>query len=495
MNDSARRRLRLLWQGRGLRSQLALAIAAVGLLALLLNVGLGITLLSRYLEDRQGQLIAAQAAELGTCCKSTSFVIALERGPNVLANAMRLVLAGTPQRHAIIVDVRGQLLYYTPNLSNQTLRDLLGHLRGDMAALAARTSPPRWQMFHNKILAEVALFFPRQSGDTVRHVAGALLLADDRRVAGTSGAIALAAASGFAAVVLAVVGGVLAASAITRPVRALTTAARAIASGDYGRRVAPSGPAEMRRLARAFNTMVEEVVHQRAIERDLLANVSHELAAPLGIIHGYAEALSDDMIVGSEQRRAAVQAIRAETKRLSRLSGDLLDLALLETKQVSVHPEPVPVGDLLDGLSRRFERLAREAEVRLVVDAPATLPVLYTDGLRLEQVLVNLITNAIRHTPPGGAITLRLRAEGDGLRLEVADTGHGIPAEDLARIWERFYQVDKGRDRRAGEAGVGLGLAICRSTVALLGGRIDARSTVGKGTTFIINLPWRPPAT
>jgi signal transduction histidine kinase len=495
MNARAWRRLRLPWQGRGLRSQLALAIAAVGLLSLLLNVGLGFTLLSGYLEDRQGQLIAEQAAELGTCCKSGSFVLAMERGPNVLANAMRLVLAGTPQRHAIIVDVRGQLLYYTPNLSRQTLRDLIGHLKGDMPALTTPTSPPHWQLFHDQLLSEVVLYFPRQSGDSVHHVAGALLLADDRHVAGTSGAVLLVAASGFAAVVLAVVGGVLAASAITRPVRALTAAARGIARGDYGRRVSPSGPAELRRLARTFNTMVEEVVHQRAIERDLLANVSHELAAPLGIIHGYAEALSDDMIVAPEQRRAAVQAIRAETKRLSRLSGDLLDLALLETKQVSVHPEPVPVSDLLAGLRQRFDRLAREANVALLVDAPDKLPVLYTDGLRLEQVLVNLITNAIRHTLPGGTITLRARPEGDGLRLEVADTGHGIPAEDLARIWERFYQVDKGRDRRAGEAGVGLGLAICRSTVTLLGGRIDARSTVGKGTTFTIYLPWRPPAT
>ncbi|MCA1599439.1 MAG: two-component sensor histidine kinase, partial [Chloroflexi bacterium] len=187
---------------------------------------------------------------------------------------------------------------------------------------------------------------------------------------------------------------------------------------------------------------------------------------------------------------SALQAIGAEARRLGRLTGDLLDLALLETGQVRVRPERVPLGELLAGVGARFGPAAAQAGVALTLDIVGA-PTIVTDGLRLEQALVNLVANALRHTPAGGAITLSAHSAGVEARLSVADTGAGIPADELPRIWERFYRVDKGRDRSSGGAGVGLGLAICQSAITLLHGRIAVESEVGAGTTFTIHLPLR----
>jgi len=295
--------------------------------------------------------------------------------------------------------------------------------------------------------------------------------------------------SGVIGVILIVLAGVGLGLAIVRPVRKVTAAARAIAAGDYERRVAPEGPAEARDLAVAFNTMVNEVARRRRLDHDLLANISHELGAPLGLIQGYAEGLADGVISGNDQRMAALHAITDESERLKRLTGDLIDLALLETGEVDIHFEDVPIDELLTNLVARFNPAAQHQGVRLVVDVPSTVPTVRTDALRLEQVVVNLLNNALRHTSQQGTITMSARPAAAGVNLAVADTGAGIPAEDLARIWERFYQVDKGRDRRQRDGGLGLGLTICRSTVSALGGRIDVESVVGAGTTFRIWLP------
>jgi signal transduction histidine kinase len=320
-------------------------------------------------------------------------------------------------------------------------------------------------------------------------------LAEDLQVAARAWRriVKLVVIAGFVATAIAVLAGVVAGRAITRPIRTVTRTAHAIAAGDYDRRVTPEGPAEINELSLAFNGMVEEVLSQRRVERDLLANISHELASPLGLIRGYAEALAEGVIEGGPQQLAALRSIRAETGRLERLTADLLDLALLETGQVSMQVEEVPVGELLAGLQERFTPLAQQAGVTVSVDVPAGLPPLHADGLRLEQVLVNLLNNALRHTPARGTIAMAARRNDRGLYVTVSDTGSGIPAEELPRIWERFYRVDQGRDRRDHEAGVGLGLAICRSTIALMHGTIIAESAPGTGTTFTLWLPLRAP--
>jgi signal transduction histidine kinase len=467
------------------RSQVALAAITIGLLALILNAGLLSLFLRQYTIDSEGTQIARQAAALSTCCgRGTALLLSL---PGALDRAIDLALAGTPDRAALVVDVTGRLRYASA-MPPSVRRTLLPRLTHDLTANSATTDHgPGYTRIAGQIVADARV----ASHGTVY---GALLLAEAESVAAVQWkrTLILVVLSGVAAVALATLGSVVVAGAVARPIQALTATARGIARGDLTRRAAPAGPRETRELARSFNAMVDDVVHQQQVERDLLANVSHELAAPLGLIRGYAEALADGVIGGEAQRRDALQAIGTEAARLSRLSGDLLDLALLETGQVRVHHEMVPIGALLAGLRDRFGPEAERAGVVLALDVAPNLPPVETDGLRLEGVVVNLLTNALRHTPAGGTITLRADAIGAEVRVAVIDTGGGIAPQDLPRIWERFYRGDKGRDRRANTPGVGLGLAIVRSTVALLSGRIEVKSAAGAGTTFTVWLPRGP---
>jgi len=475
------------WRPSGLRGRLVLAVAGTGLVAILLNATFLGAALRQNTLDQQGVFMERQAAALGRCCRFGRGVL-LSTHVRVVDQTVRVALAGTPDRRALIVDAHGAVRYASP-MPLGLRQVLLAHLRRDLSAPAL----PRWDVVDGDIIAEGSIVVARAGAQAdLGPPAGTLLLTENEGAATRSWQriVMLVVLSGLAAVTLAALAGAATIAAMTRPVRALTTAARGVAAGDYAARVPPTGTDELRALAHAFNTMVAEVTHQRQVERDLLANVSHELATPLGVIGGYAENLAEGIVIGDEERLAALRAISAEARRLTRLTGDLLDLALVETRQIRVQPEPVPLGELLTGVQARFAPAAASVGVTLTLDA-ADAPTIVTDGLRLEQVLVNLLANALRHTPRGGAITLGSRGTGPQTCLWVSDTGVGIPAEEMPRIWERFYRVDKGRERSSDGAGVGLGLAICRSTVALLNGRITVESTPGAKTTFTIRLPAR----
>ena len=471
---------------RTVRGQLTAAMITLGVLAITLNALLLGGSLHGSILDRQQHSVAGQAAALSGCCQKTATLLLLTQ-PGALNRAMQVALAGTLERRVLIVDAHGHLLYASP-LPAGARATLLTRLRSDLAA-----GQPWAGHVGNQVVATVPIVVSNGAASAGRTIVGALLVDEDNEVGEVQWrrSVGLIVISGLVTLALVGLGGALVAGTVARPLRAMTRAARAVAAGNYTQRAASTGPAELRDLSASFNTMVGEVLHQRRIERDLLANVSHELAAPLGLIRGYAEALADGLAGDEAQQLAALHTISHEATRLGRLSGDLLDLALLESGQVSLHIEPVPVGDLISGLVAQFATVAREAEVSLTVQVAPALPSVPTDGLRLEGVLVNLVTNALRHTPPGGAVTLCAAPHDGGVALAVTDTGSGIAPEDLARIWERFYQGDKGRDRRAPRGGAGLGLAICRTTVLLLDGRISVESQPGVGTTFTVWLPLR----
>ncbi len=469
---------------RGLRSRLALAIAAVGLLALLTNAALLSVFLNSYLIDRQGTLLARQTTAIGSCCSGgRSGVLLL--APRSLPRAMTDLLAGTPDRRALVLGPSGNLLYASP-MPQSMQTELLARLRADLRR-APSGGAAGWHQVGNELISDIRI----DMGPAIARRHGGLLLADPVDAVGAQWrrVIALVVLAGGVSLALAVVAGLAAAQVLSRALRAVTAVAHSVAAGNYGERVMPDGPAETAELAEAFNTMIGEVLHRRQVERDLVANVSHELAGPLGLIQGYAEGLADGIIAGEPQRGEALRTIRDETGRLRRLTGDLLDLALLETGQAAVVIEPLPVAELLGGLQQRFAPAAEQAGIRLQLEVAADLPPLETDGLRLEGVLVNLMQNALRYTPAGGVVTLRAWADAGAIVLAVADTGRGIPAEDLPRIWERFYRAERGRDRGRSGAGLGLGLAIGRSTIELLGGSIDVESALLRGTTFSIRLP------
>jgi len=284
----------------------------------------------------------------------------------------------------------------------------------------------------------------------------------------------------------------LLARSITRPLLSLTRATRALARGDYSQRVQVRGDDEVAQLGHSFNQMAREIEQIQRRERDVLANISHDLKTPLTSIQGFAGALIDGTCPPEEYPTAA-RIIYDESERMNHLVGDVLQLSRLEAGELILSLGPVDLHELLTQSARRFAGTAEQAGVLLRVETPADGPLrILGDRGRLEQVLGNLLDNALRYTPSGGRIDLvggPIEEEGRPMvRLLVRDTGRGIPADDLPRIFERFYQADKSRVAGRG-GGSGLGLAIVRELIARQNGTIRAESIQGAGTAITILLP------
>ena len=216
--------------------------------------------------------------------------------------------------------------------------------------------------------------------------------------------------------------------------------------------------------------------------------VSHELRTPLNFITGFASILEDEVSgpLNAEQH-AHIERILDGGERLLGLVNDLLDYARLEAGNFRADPVPLALAPLVDRVIADLQPLARQRRLTLARDVSPGLPVTLADPLRLEQVLYNLIGNAIKFTPEGGSVHVAAAAEGERVRLSVIDTGIGIPPEALPRLFDRFYQVDSSPTRPFG--GTGLGLAITRSLIEVMNGEIGVESEVGKGSTFWFTLP------
>jgi two-component system, OmpR family, sensor histidine kinase BaeS len=250
------------------------------------------------------------------------------------------------------------------------------------------------------------------------------------------------------------------------PVVDVMEAADRVAAGDYETRVRERGPREVQRLGRAFNEMTERLGTNEARRRQLLADVAHELRTPLSVIQANLEALIDGLYPVDE---AHLRRVLDETATMSRLLNDLQTLSTAEAGALTLHREPTDPRRLIDAAVRSFTAHARDAGIRLETRADDALPEVEVDRLRIGEVLGNLLSNAVRHTPAGGVITLAAVAVGDGLELSVADTGTGIPPERLPHVFDRF-------SRSPDSPGAGLGLAIAKSLVEAHGGTIRADS-------------------
>ena len=290
----------------------------------------------------------------------------------------------------------------------------------------------------------------------------------------------------IAAVVLAAVASVvlavILARMLARPLAEVGAAARRIAEGDYAARVPREGPEELASLADSFNQMAASLERQEAMRRDFIANAAHELRTPLTNLQGYLEALRDGVITAD---RSTYESLWDEAERLVRLSRSLDALA---EGDAATTPRAVVELDLSAAIRAALD-IAQptldRAQLRLVVDVPEHLPARANPDA-LAQVLGNLISNAARYTPVGGTVTVRAERRPADLLVSIANTGEGIPPEDIDRVFERFYRVEKSRDRAHG--GAGIGLAIVKQLVEAGGGRVGAES--GDGTTrFWFSLP------
>lgn len=273
---------------------------------------------------------------------------------------------------------------------------------------------------------------------------------------------------------------------IATPLAGVMAAADAVAEGDLSTRVPESGPGEFRQLARSFNRMAEELERDERRRRNLTADVAHELRTPLHIIQGNLEGMLDDVYEPSSQH---IEATLEETRLLARLVDDLQTLSLAEAGQLELHREPVNVAELLNDVRTSFSGQAEAVGVALevVVDGGQEAMIVWADYGRLDQVLGNLMANALRYTPPDGVITMRAKSQSGGVQITVSDTGEGIPPEDLPYIFDRFWRGDRSRPHTGGSSG--LGLAIAQQLVQAHDGRIGVSSEPGQGTTFTIELP------
>ena len=280
-----------------------------------------------------------------------------------------------------------------------------------------------------------------------------------------------------------VIAGIWVSRGLSRQVTGLVVAAQAITPTDLTPRVAVKGVKEIQDLALAFNRMLAELDQSQHARRNMLADVSHELLTPLTVLEGNLRAMLDGVYALNEEE---VSTLYDQTHHLIALVNELRQLAEAEAQQLTLHREQTAINGLVEETVTVFEPLARERGVALHQVSAAGLPPVMVDRQRMRQILSNLISNGLRHTPGGGMITVRTLGQDTAVQLIVEDTGEGLSPEELERVFDRFYRTDG--TRRWDEGGAGLGLAIVKALVQAHGGTITAELSPGDGTKFTVSL-------
>lgn len=274
----------------------------------------------------------------------------------------------------------------------------------------------------------------------------------------------------------------VAARRVTASVRTLQAGSAAIASGEYARRLPESGQDELSDLAHSFNVMAGTLAQVEQTRVDLIGNVAHELRAPVATVRGYVEAAQDGVMT----QESAMAAIHRELASMERLVRDLSLVSRVEAGQVELHLQRTSVAALLAHVQQRYAPPFEDKQVRLTVGLPPATLEVWTDPERAGQVLSNVLSNALRHTPAGGQVQVVTQASGDVLRITVQDTGTGIAPDHLDRVFERFFRADAARTRGEGS---GVGLTVARGLARAMGGDLSVTSTLGQGTAFTLCLP------
>lgn len=297
--------------------------------------------------------------------------------------------------------------------------------------------------------------------------------------------------AGVAALIVALIVSLILARSIAKPLVNMAGATAAVGRGDYTHKVPVQGGYELAHLAESFNQMANAVGEYQRMQRELIANVSHELKTPLTAIRGFSQAMIDGTLHRPEDFAMPAEIINRETERTIRLVNSLLELSKLESGTVRLNQESVNLTELLERTLMVFQPRAEESKVSLIGELLPT-PTIVGDTDRLRQVFNNLVDNAFKYTLSGGTITVSCKVVDNEVVVNVSDTGAGIPPEDLPHIFERFYQADKSRSKPVSDnssgLGLGLGLAICREIIHAHHGAISVQSKLNHGTTFTVAL-------
>ncbi len=289
------------------------------------------------------------------------------------------------------------------------------------------------------------------------------------------------------AAIIALLLGVFLSRTLTRPIRELTRATHAISEGNLAQEVPVRTNDELGELAQAFNKMSSELSRSVHTRRQMTADIAHELRTPLSLILGHAEAVHDGVLPPTREN---FEIIREEAARLEHLVDDLRTLSLADAGELTINPQTIEPQRLLQEVAAIYQYQTQRKNIVLELDIASPLSNIEVDPGRITQVLTNILDNATRHTPEGGRITLSAKQAGESVELAIQDSGPGVPAEAVERIFERFYRTDASRQRDDDvSGGSGLGLAIARSIVQAHNGQLSAESEAGKGLRIIIRLP------
>jgi len=332
----------------------------------------------------------------------------------------------------------------------------------------------RWHRRRRRFLARVAL-----AGILVVSLSAYGAIALIRTVAGADSSLAAIGSLEWLAIPLLVVGFAVVMRLVGRPLGEVVGAAERVASGDFAVRVPEHGPPSLRSVASAFNSMTTRLEEQQRARRDLMADIAHELRTPLSVMQGRLEGMLDGVYPRDEHQMAQVLE---DTRTLSRLVEDLRTLAHSESGTLNLVKEPTDVHGLLNETVSAFQPEARVHDVRVETTVAGEVPTVDVDALRIREVLMNLLANAVRHSPKGAVVEVSAAANPRDVVVRVADRGPGIAPDDLPHVFDRFY---KGN----GSMGSGLGLTIARNLVAAHGGAIVARTRAGGGTVLEFTLP------
>ncbi len=290
---------------------------------------------------------------------------------------------------------------------------------------------------------------------------------------------------GLIAVAVALVIGLILTRQITRPVRALISGARHLTKGELSYRVTVKSRDEIGELADSFNIMASSLEKGEQSRRQLTADIAHELRTPLTVIEGTVDGIIDGVFQPDTEH---LRSIKEQTALLTHLISDLRDISLAESGQLKLNLTSTDMVELVRRVVSNYEINAREKNIRIKLEEEPQISEIEADTVRMEQVISNLLVNAIRHTPSSGSISVTIKNDEGGLAISVADTGEGIAPEDLPHVFERFYRSGSSRSRK--EGGTGLGLAIVKQMVEAHGGKVWVESKKGTGSIFSILLPF-----